>query len=488
MERDPSSPQGNEARPDVGYPRNRFVAMLSVLFVLLLLFAWAQRADVRITKNKSVSEASLQDDLAVKLLYASKGLLPSSATGTSSTARMESAARKKAVAGFRDSVKRNPSTGSLRKLIIVDDPAQRAADIERLNRLSKTPSEPAMWTRIYISDRLSAAQTKAYAARIRGLNLGWYEHLALSDLYTSAGMKSDAARERKIATSAASRTFAFALLLITVLGFLFLAGVVLIIIYLVMGKNGQLKPHSPIDDMSPVERSFVAGYLLETFVLYLLITFGVQTVAGIVIVLIKNTVNASIHANSAYLTAFVYVLAGVLSLAYLRYRLRAAGWSWSVVGLVSRTPLIDVLAGVGTYAAALPLLFIASLLTKSLDRYVHTPDNPIVPEFLEARTLATRVILFALVSIAAPFFEELFFRGALFHSFHAKWGVTTGVLLSAAVFGLVHPLPLSFLPIFALGSVFATAAYNRGSLLPCMVAHGLNNAAATLFLMILSGS
>ena len=63
-----------------------------------------------------------------------------------------------------------------------------------------------------------------------------------------------------------------------------------------------------------------------------------------------------------------------------------------------------------------------------------------------------------------------------------------GILSSAVVFGLVHPLPLDFLPIFALGSVFATLVYERGSLLPSMIAHGLNNTAAFAVLLILTSS
>ena len=85
-----------------------------------------------------------------------------------------------------------------------------------------------------------------------------------------------------------------------------------------------------------------------------------------------------------------------------------------------------------------------------------------------------------------PFFEELFFRGVLFNSFRARWGLAAGVVASAAVFALVHPLPFGFLPIFALGSVFSMLFYQRGSLIPNMVAHGLHNAITFAILILVA--
>jgi membrane protease YdiL (CAAX protease family) len=87
--------------------------------------------------------------------------------------------------------------------------------------------------------------------------------------------------------------------------------------------------------------------------------------------------------------------------------------------------------------------------------------------------------------VAAPLVEETLFRGVLFRSFRAKWGVAPGILLSAVVFGLMHPFPFYFLPIFVLGSVFASLTYIRGSLLPSMVAHGINNLVAFTMMYIL---
>ena len=83
----------------------------------------------------------------------------------------------------------------------------------------------------------------------------------------------------------------------------------------------------------------------------------------------------------------------------------------------------------------------------------------------------------------APFFEELFFRGALYGALRRRFGAALGVLASAALFAALHPqLPLGFLPIFFLGAVFAVIYEWRQSLIPGMVFHGVHN--GLLFLLM----
>jgi hypothetical protein len=106
---------------------------------------------------------------------------------------------------------------------------------------------------------------------------------------------------------------------------------------------------------------------------------------------------------------------------------------------------------------------------------------------MQADTAVARWMLFGLVTIAAPFFEELFFRGVLLNSFRARWGPLAAILVSAGVFAGIHPLPVQFLPIFALGTVFGVLAYERGSLLPSIVAHAIQNGGVFLMLMLLTG-
>jgi membrane protease YdiL (CAAX protease family) len=86
----------------------------------------------------------------------------------------------------------------------------------------------------------------------------------------------------------------------------------------------------------------------------------------------------------------------------------------------------------------------------------------------------------ALLCIAVPFGEELFFRGFTYGAMVARWSRPTAIVLSAAFFGAVHMQIIHFLPIFVLGVILAYAYDRTGSLLPPILIHGVNNLIAIL--------
>lgn len=57
-------------------------------------------------------------------------------------------------------------------------------------------------------------------------------------------------------------------------------------------------------------------------------------------------------------------------------------------------------------------------------------------------------------------------------------------ILSAFIFSLLHPqLPLGFLPIMILGIIFGILAEARKSLIPSIIAHGINNSVIFAFVI-----
>lgn len=84
--------------------------------------------------------------------------------------------------------------------------------------------------------------------------------------------------------------------------------------------------------------------------------------------------------------------------------------------------------------------------------------------------------MLTLAVLAAPLCEEFIFRGLIFGGLRRSMGALPAMLVSAAVFAIVHP-PLSMLPVFVLG-LCAAWSYERGQrLLAPMLAHALYNAA-----------
>jgi membrane protease YdiL (CAAX protease family) len=121
------------------------------------------------------------------------------------------------------------------------------------------------------------------------------------------------------------------------------------------------------------------------------------------------------------------------------------------------------------YAAA------TDLMTLGLDR-------PVVIDFmLAAYSSAPPFMLFLALVVAAPLFEELFFRGFLMSALEAR-GVSAAVAtaLSAALWASIH-VQYDWYPIvmiFVGGLLLGAARIKTGSIVPCFVMHGLQNAIA----------
>lgn len=480
------------------YPGSRYTFLLIVMAALLLSVIILHTPGKREVKATSGQEDSLIADLDMKFYFATSKLAQMAATAAPSgqKSRIQSEQfRREAVSKYRKIAACNPTEGNISRLILIEEPDKRPQVIQRLAKLESGKRSTghvtagAMWNVLYeTSYKIPAQKTAEYAATIRKLKLGWYRHLALAKLYDRAGDVRRADAERYAANRIASWTF----VLMMTMGVLFLLfsllGIVLGTVYIVRKKAGFPSAPTEISSLDPVARSLAAGYLLEIFVAYLLVyLFTAVSLPKILVPILRSSAERS-PAVLIGLEISVYVLWGTISLIYLCYRLRRAGWSLKLIGFTSHSPMGDIMWGIGGYAVALPLLVIVGIVSRLIEKYTSTPPNPIVPLFMESNSLLERLLLLLLASVAAPFFEEIFFRGVLFRSFATRWRAVVGIVLSAMVFALVHPLPLGFLPIFVLGTIFAVIANQRGSLLPGMVAHALNNTLAFVLLFILSAS
>jgi ABC-2 type transport system permease protein len=84
--------------------------------------------------------------------------------------------------------------------------------------------------------------------------------------------------------------------------------------------------------------------------------------------------------------------------------------------------------------------------------------------------------MLALAVLAAPLCEEFIFRGLVFGGLRRSMGALPAMLVSAAIFAIVHP-PVSMLPVFVLGLCTAWAYERSRLLLAPMLVHALYNAA-----------
>ena len=140
---------------------------------------------------------------------------------------------------------------------------------------------------------------------------------------------------------------------------------------------------------------------------------------------------------------------------------------------------VPLRAAVGWSALAYATFWVATAIFVTI---VGEPEQQdLVRDLREQDALATLIGFGFLLTIAAPLAEELFFRGFVFGVLREKVGTAVGVVVSGALFGVIH-LPSSPLVSVGVLSIFGMLLcllyLKTGSLLPCIALHAVNNSIA----------
>jgi membrane protease YdiL (CAAX protease family) len=105
-----------------------------------------------------------------------------------------------------------------------------------------------------------------------------------------------------------------------------------------------------------------------------------------------------------------------------------------------------------------------------------------------------QVLFFIGGGLLAPIGEEMLFRGYVFNAirltFGSKgWAIPLAYLASSLVFAVIHLPDVTqgaialIAPIFFIALVLAWGMHRTGSIVPCIIAHSMNNSAALLALL-----
>ena len=124
------------------------------------------------------------------------------------------------------------------------------------------------------------------------------------------------------------------------------------------------------------------------------------------------------------------------------------------------------------------VLLLSDLLTLTLGR-------PIVPEVMKAlyETAKPVWLFWAALIVAAPLFEEVFFRGFLFKGLQASWLGTAGtIFVTSAVWAVIHLQydAYGIATVFVMGLVLGAARASSGSLFLPIGMHSAANLAASI--------
>ncbi|KAL9386994.1 hypothetical protein Peur_020118 [Populus x canadensis] len=115
------------------------------------------------------------------------------------------------------------------------------------------------------------------------------------------------------------------------------------------------------------------------------------------------------------------------------------------------------------------------------------PSTPVtlssVEQSIAARDPVAMVLYAIVVSVCAPVWEEIVFRGFLLPSLTRYMPVWCAILVSSVAFALVHFNVQRMLPLIFLGVVMGVIFARSRNLLPCMLLHSLWNGFVFLDLM-----
>ena len=125
------------------------------------------------------------------------------------------------------------------------------------------------------------------------------------------------------------------------------------------------------------------------------------------------------------------------------------------------------------------LLLTALVGPENLKHITDATKNLTAEKYLTQR-MSFGVFIGALIAagVLAPISEEIFFRGFLFNCAKRRLGIVGGIILTSAIFALVHLGPLAIMIIFPMGIFLALAYELTGSLWVPIIMHAVNNSIA----------
>ena len=178
--------------------------------------------------------------------------------------------------------------------------------------------------------------------------------------------------------------------------------------------------------------------------------------------------------SAALATLLILATNGAFAISVWLVAVKLRGGTWGMLGI--RRGRASMAHGLGLAAAALAIsvlataLYVAVVSALGLELLLPAQD---IDELLGGG--AWRWLNFALLGVATPAAEELFFRGFLLAALLRVMPAAAAVAVSAGVFAVVHLDIGALLPIFVTGALLGWLYMRTASIWPPTLAHGAQN-------------
>lgn len=162
----------------------------------------------------------------------------------------------------------------------------------------------------------------------------------------------------------------------------------------------------------------------------------------------------------------------------------------SEIGFRAAQPLKLIAIGVGVGVLS---LLVNTVVGSLFEQYGVVPDQAAKFPLFQGDYLGQALFMIG-AALLAPIGEEVLFRGYVFNairlSFQSRpWGIPLAYVVSALLFAGVHSFEVNqglfglLVPLFCIGLLLAWSMHYTRSLIPCIIAHAINNGVALTVLV-----
>jgi uncharacterized protein len=183
---------------------------------------------------------------------------------------------------------------------------------------------------------------------------------------------------------------------------------------------------------------------------------------------IMRNIGITTFLTYSFIYAFIlFIILRIFRTTPVRTFFEATGLKLKKAGEVIKMFFLGILS----YFAAIPVIVIASLIYSLIFRHEAQSVNPVFEYIRTAGDTLNIVLLFLVVGILAPIFEEILFRGILYTSLRRYMPAVSSTIIISLLFAFIHfDLGVLF-QLFFLSAILTVVYERSGSLIPSIVLH-----------------
>lgn len=207
---------------------------------------------------------------------------------------------------------------------------------------------------------------------------------------------------------------------------------------------------------------------MKKAILYFVAFAAIQMLAGAIVMFVHQMIKGpgadSLGATELILTTALMDVVTLVCFLCLKCAELSPNW------LRTRPWGVFFWCALAAFGAILPSMFIQEMM----------PELPNLAEH-EFELIMTSPFGYIIIGLMAPLVEEIVFRGAILRAL-LRWKSNPwiGILISAALFSVIHMNPAQMPHAFLIGILLGWMYYRTDSIIPGVIYHWVNNSVAYL--------